>query len=516
MSTGRKCDGYDIAQDNPKALSDQSNFPHGFGSIPIHSSSSLASLDLTNAESVSFDFFRTRTASEISGVFDPTLWNRLILQVSHEEPSILHGAIALGSMHRSLTINGSVAKKMADGLSDQHQLLGLQQYTKSIGQLKDRLNSPKSPRLIEVVLMNVALFVSLELLMGHQRNAIAHLKSGHKILSESQVRKHDQSQEGSLLLLDPEPCSVEEYLVEFFARLDVQSAIFGEQSPSIVRVPQRSTAEYELRIPNSFSNFTEARQYQDTLTSAIFRLRSQSLNNVLFICHGQLMDSRIRSSLSDAAKSARRKELEQRLSEWRRAFNNLIKEPKQLLGSKEARAAVLLQMHHNTISLLASASLFDAEMDYDEHLSDFQKIVDLATDYMKEEKSKLPRPAISSVPTFTIDMGIIGPLYLIGHKCRDPRIRRDAVSLLRRSAMHREGMWDSTAADFVARIIAIEEAEAGLEGKATMAEEIPESARLYDAILDRSQDYKRGVIIRGRFRHQVDGEWYIREEIFDF
>ena len=499
-----------------KTHSNLSILPHSFGSIPIHPDSSLASLNLTAAESTSFDFFRTRTAPEIAGVFDPTLWDRLILKVSHEESSVLHGVIALGSMHRSFTTNGSIANNKADDMADQHQLLGLQQYTKSIGQLRKRLSGPTDSRLTEVVLMNIAVFVCLELLIGRHRNAINHLKSGLKILAESQLRKRDPSQEGSLLLLDPEPYSIQEHLVGFFARLEVQSAVFGEQSPSILRVLQQSTTEYGLWIPDSFSNLTEVRQYMDTLTSDVFRLRAQYLNNVLFSTCSQPTDPRINPYPNNDAKSEKREELQQRVADWNLAFDKFMKEKSQFLGLKESRAAVLLQIHHSAISLLASASLSARETDYDEHLSDFQRIVDLAPSYVDEEKSKSPKSSSSSVPTFTIDMGIIGPLYLVGHKCRHPKIRRDAVSLLRRSTMHREGMWDSTAAELVTRIIAIEEAEAGLEGKVMKATDIPESARLYDVVLDRFQEEKRGVLIRGRFRYEVDREWHIREETFLF
>ena len=427
---------------------------------------------------------------------------------------MLHAAIALGSMHRNFVTNGTTTINTADDLTDQHQLLSLQQYTKSISLLKKRLNDPTDERLTESVLMNIALFISLELLLGRQRNAITHLKSGLKILSESQLRKRDQSQDNQLSLLVHKPCSVEEYLVGFFVRLDVQSAIFGEQSPSIMRLPQQKIMGHEIWIPDSFSNLTEARNYMDTLTSALFRLRAQHFNNVLFSTRGRMMDLKIETPLSESTKHASCAELEHRLADWSLAFDKLLREPRQLFGPRESKAVILLRINQSAVSLLASVALLRRETDYDGLLLHFQNIVDLSTDYLEEEKPRLSKSSSITAPTFIIDMGIIGPLYLVGHKCRHPRLRREAVSLLRRSAMHREGMWDSTAAAFVSRIIAIEEAEAGVGGKATKAEDIPESARLYDVILDKSQDQTSGVLIRGRFRSEVDGEWQIREKTF--
>lgn len=86
------------------------------------------------------------------------------------------------------------------------------------------------------------------------------------------------------------------------------------------------------------------------------------------------------------------------------------------------------------------------------------------------------------LPQFSVEYGIIGPLYLAGLNCRGPGVRRQVLELL--STPRREGMWDSQVIAFILeRIIAQEEAEklpvqTGSDGSApTSLREIVERAR---------------------------------------
>lgn len=98
-------------------------------------------------------------------------------------------------------------------------------------------------------------------------------------------------------------------------------------------------------------------------------------------------------------------------------------------------------------------------------------------------------------PSFTLDMGIIGPVFNAATLCRDPVIRRRAVQVLR-SASRQEGCFNSHVCAVVAeQAIAIEEAAAAgpasesllrilseLEkykfASVTQCSEVPDTARL--------------------------------------
>lgn len=96
-------------------------------------------------------------------------------------------------------------------------------------------------------------------------------------------------------------------------------------------------------------------------------------------------------------------------------------------------------------------------------------------------------------PSFTLDMGIIGPVFNAATLCRDPVIRRKAVQVLR-SAARQEGCFNSHVCAIVAeQAIAIEEAAAGTASGSllrilpelnykfasiTACSEVPDAARL--------------------------------------
>lgn len=88
--------------------------------------------------------------------------------------------------------------------------------------------------------------------------------------------------------------------------------------------------------------------------------------------------------------------------------------------------------------------------------------------------------SVSSLkPIFSLDIGIVTPLYVVVSRCRDPAIRRRGLQLMA-SCNRREGIWDSTLSARVAeRIIAIEESGA-TSHPVLYASQIPEHARIRD------------------------------------
>jgi hypothetical protein len=65
--------------------------------------------------------------------------------------------------------------------------------------------------------------------------------------------------------------------------------------------------------------------------------------------------------------------------------------------------------------------------------------------------------------TFLFDLQCIMPLYIIGRKCRDPTVRRQAIGLLLQQNW-REGVWDSTIAGKIAQWVMEIEEEGMVDG----------------------------------------------------
>jgi hypothetical protein len=140
-STGRKCDGYL----SPRPLSNNSPSPI----IKPHSPE--YQLTESDQERRSFQFFCTETVRILSGVFNPIFWTRLVLQATHHEPAIRHGAIALGALHRNLEISSR----------DELNTFAMQQYGKAIRCLVKPIQE-RHRQAADVALITCVLFISFE------------------------------------------------------------------------------------------------------------------------------------------------------------------------------------------------------------------------------------------------------------------------------------------------------------------------------------------------------------------
>jgi hypothetical protein len=120
-------------------------------------------------------------------------------------------------------------------------------------------------------------------------------------------------------------------------------------------------------------------------------------------------------------------------------------------------AALVLTLYHASTLITLSAVLTTSENIYDSHLPLFRSIVSTASMLINSyETSQLPRNQ-----RFTFDIGIVPPLHVTATKCREPRVRREAVELLFASP-RQEGMWDGVLCARIGKWIVKVEEELGL------------------------------------------------------
>ncbi|KAB8207552.1 hypothetical protein BDV34DRAFT_211570 [Aspergillus parasiticus] len=81
---------------------------------------------------------------------------------------------------------------------------------------------------------------------------------------------------------------------------------------------------------------------------------------------------------------------------------------------------------------------------WDQFRTEFETIVSLMESYLSHTRQSSPKR------TFSFDLGIVSPLYIVGMRCRDMSIRRRAIWLLE-SCERREILWDSTLTAMAAR-----------------------------------------------------------------
>lgn len=159
------------------------------------------------------------------------------------------------------------------------------------------------------------------------------------------------------------------------------------------------------------------------------------------------------------------------MQRWLQTFDTLLQNSGTQMGTRNLRAALLLKIHHTTATVLLRTSLSSEQCVFDAHLDHLKSIVSLSASLLEAPGSLEIRPS------FSMDLGIIVPLYLTVVSCRDPAVRRQALSFLSRLSLSRqEGNWNANDASRVGRWVIYVEEE-GL-GEVERAEDVPESSHV--------------------------------------
>ena len=180
------------------------------------------------------------------------------------------------------------------------------------------------------------------------------------------------------------------------------------------------------------------------------------------------------------------------MANWYKAFKAFLKFNGSHLNDQGLQAARVLEMSHHLCDTLLQAGTSETlvnEMVWDNFTARYQHVIELAT--MVLETSTKGRGAHVEGSELSLDMNIVAPLYAVAHRCRDPFIRRKAVSLLY-AAPRQEGVWNSyLTASAVERLILIE--EEGL-GVVTCAQDVPDWARVTEVDVKFDLDGRVGSI----------------------
>ncbi|KAL4977051.1 hypothetical protein BDW66DRAFT_166145 [Aspergillus desertorum] len=205
VSTGRKCDGYDLSR------------------LPINRSGParppvITSRPgwLTTADEIrSFSYFAYCSIPSLLTFFDSPLWRRLALQLSYLDRAVYHAASMLGAIHEDSCQNQM--RLSGENLRVPRHRFALEQASRSFSIL-NRRRASRDPQLREVVLLCCLLFVISESLLGQYDRALQHLRGGLRVLGENLKEQH-------------RPLTLDRCLVETFRQLDVEFSQFAHGPP---------------------------------------------------------------------------------------------------------------------------------------------------------------------------------------------------------------------------------------------------------------------------------------------
>ncbi|KAI1000064.1 hypothetical protein K3495_g8134 [Podosphaera aphanis] len=423
-------------------------------------------------ESQYFQVFRTHTANELSGFFDSDFWTHSVLIESHSEAYVRHAVIALGALYKTLDNAVESRRNNSPGSSTRivnHYTYALQQYGKAIRRLRESL-ATKNLQAHRTMLISIIIFICIQSFTGDHSDAIGHIQTGLKLLEEWGPSSHE-----------PE-------LVQIFTRLSIQAKSYdmafhlpnsiklsscNESSLSTEQVfpipPMSETnlkfAEEIVYIPERFFSATEARPALDYLTQSILRLleklssQNPGPNNILPI------------SLQNYCHQFR-----VQLEKWGAAYLPVVENARgdSNISYTERAGIYVLRMFFNMTYILYFMTFSETEMGFDDFTSEFNEIIDLANEISMQDPGSYQEQGINSLQSpinnfgnkdkncntkasFALELGIVPPLYVVATKCRNRKLRREAIRLLL-SAPRREGMWDSLLCGHLAQwIMGIEE-----------------------------------------------------------
>jgi hypothetical protein len=438
-STGRKCDGY-----QPDTVPSQpGHFLHNISLV----------FPGSPKERRAFEFFRNCTAPEFFGYFPDEFWQRNVLQASLSHPALWHGIVALGSLHEGYKAALQLGAKLITG----PDYFTLRQHAKALSNLSKSLSGgiQQTP----LALMSCIVFSCFDSLTGDIDSAVTHYRSGLEILrSATSVDIHSY-------------CRI-------FRRLGLQSTFFLDSSKE-----GKKLDFWEMAIPdpcNDLPNFTsicQARYSYDSIVGFILYFlhafptpneeeaeRTPKAEDVwssellrLYSDHKQLIKHR-KNSMSlyipgmseldprgpkDALLVYAKSKMEWAISQhhflsmlqtWSRKLDAFLLDSNLNLSNRDLQGAALLKIHWLECTIGMEGIITPTKFSTPDFTTKFQKIVALCKSIAAAENAAKP-------PQFSMEYGIIGPLYFTALNCHDPDIRRQVLEVL--STPRREGMWDS-------------------------------------------------------------------------
>ncbi|KAH7088458.1 hypothetical protein FB567DRAFT_339148 [Paraphoma chrysanthemicola] len=483
--TGRKCDGYthlsrEKKSDHATAASYRNSsflaVPQATTALTIQRSP-CRSLSPNLQENRSFAYFQTRTLPMWTEFFDSELWSRTVLQLSHSEPAIKHGILALSTMHERYETSSPVFTPNSNDFA-------FVQYMHAVQHSKRLLATHQEGKIgLEMVLIACIIFTCYENLAGNYHTASMHLRNGLRILQQHGEKVKESA------------------VANVLYRFDVQAMTFSDNAA--VYIYELDAAPVCPRIPDRYVTNESARDDLVRLMRCMLWLAG--------------VIDRHPGAASHPAWLATHSALTSSFEQWESRFAEYLLKAEH--NDDKIRAGnTLLKMSALTIRIvMGSGAGMTTEMAWDPFMDRFKEIVDLAErmpvlntqvawthtslsarDSGLSSSTALPSrtrriaptpkpsthlptpytptsvfshitPSLPSMqpattpqqqqPRFSpsFELSPIVPLFIVVCRCRDPTTRRRAIALLL-SHRRREGVWDSRGAGMVgARCMAREE-----------------------------------------------------------
>lgn len=413
----------------------------------------------------------------MTGHFQDPVWTRLVLQACHTESAVRYAVNALGSLHEERSLREAASH---DGIevSLVQTNFPIRQYSKALSGLQKLLGSGNAST--NVVLLCALLLVHFESLRERFIPALTHAENAMRLL--------DPAQAPSAEIVDP-------YLVQSFVRIDLQGSFFID-----VRMPSLTfiTSAIDNELPSAFADINQARRFSTTWTCRLFNFLRTKADKFKFVSPGFIPLELL----------AEAQELEQMFISIERLLWSFMQKSSVKLTFREHHGLSMLRVLAIEDRIIAAGCLYSETSFYDQFLPEFEQMLSICRYVLDAED---PADRLLSV---ALDEGLLRPLWFVVTHCRDSRLRRNALALLKQLPAS-QGAWHVDAMTKAAeKCIMIE--ETGCTKKHPQCEDIPEWRRVHGSGFDAwvlAAPSRSKVTARLRTRpNGMDGEWMDLEE----
>lgn len=411
VSTGRRCDGYEPIRTPPVM-----GMPSAWDFICDDST------ELDN-----FSFFQSVTTSTIAEFFDPGFWSDQLLRFAHHYPALWHGMTALACLHRDYV--GQDVRFTAPGAREiRSRRFALKQYNKSIQALSELCSKPVlglEDRI--VVLATCAIFSSMCVLQSQQHQAYMHIRNGLKIISEWEFDYQEVTVCGDYVAAS--------MLVLIFTRLDSQVIPYMFACDDATTWIDRQVVP--LYAHATFLTLFDAYVSIEAIYNGVMRLMWRFNKRGANYRPIPLPDREAQLQLLQA---------------WDQQLAIVLETLSA--EARNSKAVDLLMVRRTLAGLFYHVDLAPGELAADLYLAESVELVDRVARILGDGGNvHLQRTKAA----YTLETGIVEPLFWVAVRCREPQVRRRALRLLRQYP-RREGICDGiVAAGTVDKLIEIEE-----------------------------------------------------------
>ena len=348
------------------------------------------------AEARTFSYFLSRVAPELGGDLDAEFWTVLLPQISHEDRAIRDALLAISHLYEH-----PLSFPQTSGQNTKRASVS-RWYLRSLSEFRSRITILQCRTDYQLALLSCLLFTNIEFQQNHVLNACNLLKCGLSLISNSyreEGRAFDMSD------------SITKTTMQSFARHRFLMTLYGHPASN-----------------NPFKTFAETHchnlSFVESLKEARERLYDCLNDSVLLLQTARTAEKHQLESQDYLTLCKNRQSLLRKLDLWYNRFVQHWVTIQASLASRERSAAHVMTIYCE-IAFVWVHTCLQPELAADQHMERFERILNLAEVVTQQRHEK----GTSSVK-YSPEMGLIAPLFLTGWKCRDPRLRRRALSLL--------------------------------------------------------------------------------------